>query len=638
MKNNLISAIAGWKSAALLVLVAMVAVVAFSGVLTNGQSADAALTGDGENDALPSTGVAGGTKVYTNVVAGELVTFTIADSSSASGQFTHSSAQNDGRTIACNDAETADTGFATACDKNGGNTSVQVELQVDADSPAGNIIINVSVVGSTSQTASDFVRVFKAPVPTRFVVTAPTKTAAAAAGTSVISISLRDENEANIVGAKINVVTTNGTLNEAKTTTSTTDDANPPVTTVTDADDVACDSKDQSCTLTTGNAGAKVTLNGSNRPGTATVTFSSGELSATASIVLYGPVATISAASEQGSIEVGGNTNIVVTVLDSGDNPVAGAQVDVAAGATGVVGPERLANKVLVNNDTDKDVDGDQAVDKGDLPACGNQVSVEADATQDPPVVGMGLRTTTADVGAGTNLDGKCVIFVDSSATPGSATARGTHTITVNAVNADGVALPKIGAESVEIQVGGPPSTIVSDAPSRIDPSAEVTVSLTVSDDEDVRVGKVTIEVIHTAGDGAIIADTAASTTDGRASFSYIAPSTPGVVEFLVRTKSGSGAVTSQLPIIINIGAEAEEAPDAPPATWSKDLVAGSNLAVWNGDNDADPADGAAEGVVSIWSLTAAGWEGYFPTAADVPGGNNLDSLTNGEAYFVVVE
>ena len=636
MKNNLISAIAGWKSAALLVLVAMVAAVAFSGVLTNGQTADAAVTGDGENTALPGTGVAGGTKVYTNEVTGELVTFTIADSSSASGQFTHSSAQNDGRTIACNDAETADAGFATACDKNGIDNRVQVELQVDADSPAGNIIINVSVVGSATQTPSDFVRVFKAPVPTRFVVTAPTKTAAAAAGTSVISISLRDENEANIVGAKINVVTTNGTLNEAKTTTSTTDSANPPVTTVTDADDVACASKDQSCTLTTGNAGAKVTLNGSNRPGTATVTFSSGELSATASIVLYGPVATISAASEQGSIEVGGNTNIVVTVLDSGDNPVAGAQVDVAAGATGVVGPERLANKVLVNNDTDKDVNGDQAVDKGDLPACGDQMSTE-DAEGDDAVKGTGLRTTAGDVGAGTNLDGKCVIFVDSSATPGSATARGTHTITVNAVNPAGVALPKIGAESVEIQVGGPPSTIVSDAPPRIDPSDEVTVSLTVSDDEDVRVGKVTIEVIHTAGDGAIIADTAASTTDGRASFSYIAPSTPGVVEFLVRTKSG-GAVTSQLPIIINIGAAPEEAPDAPPATWSAPLASGTHNLVWNGDDGADATDGAGEGVTAIWQWNGTGWDGYFPAAADVPGGNTLSSLTNGAAYWVVVE
>ena len=42
MKNNLISAIAGWKSAAFLALIAMVAAVAFSGVLTSTQTADAA--------------------------------------------------------------------------------------------------------------------------------------------------------------------------------------------------------------------------------------------------------------------------------------------------------------------------------------------------------------------------------------------------------------------------------------------------------------------------------------------------------------------------------------------------------------------------------------------------------------------
>ena len=45
MKNNLISAIAGWKSAALLALVAMVAAVAFSGILST-NTADAAGPGD----------------------------------------------------------------------------------------------------------------------------------------------------------------------------------------------------------------------------------------------------------------------------------------------------------------------------------------------------------------------------------------------------------------------------------------------------------------------------------------------------------------------------------------------------------------------------------------------------------------
>ena len=635
MKNNLISAIAGWKSAALLALVAMVAAVAFSGVLTSTQTADAAENTDGTD--IAAEGVAGGTKVYTNSVNASLVTYTIADSSSASGKFTHSSAQNNGQTIACNGAAATDTGFAASCDKDDGS-SVQVELQVDKDSPAGNIIITVSAIGpdGTTTTTTDFVRVFKAPIPTRLVVSAPTKTAAADDGPSVITVTLKDENDANIVDAKVNVVTTNGTLDGDEVLSVNAIAGEPP----TLVEGEAC-TGDQSCQLTMGTAGARVTLTGSDRPGTATVTFNSGELSSTAEIVLYGPPVSISAETEQGSIEVGGGTNIVVTVIDAGGNPVAGTQVAVAAGATGVVGPERLAQKVSVVNNIDKDVDGDQAVDKGDLPACGNQVSTEDTGEGEALVKGTGLRTTAGGVGAGTNLDGKCVINVSSSADPASSTARGTHKITVNAVtvvDTTVTAIPGIDAQSVEIQVGGPPSTIESDAPSRIDPSAEVTVKLTVSDDEDVRVGKVTIEVIHTAGDGAIIADTAASTTDGRASFSYIAPSTPGVVEFLVRTKSDSGAVTSQLPIIINIGAEPEEAPDAPPATWSAPIASGTHNLVWNGDDGAAPADGAGEGVTAIWQWNGTGWDGYFPAAADVPGGNTLSSLTNGAAYWVVVE
>ena len=59
---------------------------------------------------------------------------------------------------------------------------------------------------------------------------------------------------------------------------------------------------------------------------------------------------------------------------------------------------------------------------------------------------------------------------------------------------------------------------------------------MTVLDDEAVRVGGVTIEAFQTAGDGKIITEIASKTSDGRAKFTYLAPSTPGVVEFLVRT------------------------------------------------------------------------------------------------------
>ena len=90
--------------------------------------------------------------------------------------------------------------------------------------------------------------------------------------------------------------------------------------------------------------------------------------------------------------------------------------------------------------------------------------------------------------------------------------------------------------------------------------------------------------------------------------------------------------------VIVNIGAAPEEAPDAPPATWNDALVSGVQNVVWNGDDDADVADGTAEGVTAIWQWNGTGWDGYFPAAADVPGGNTLSTLSNGAAYWVIAD
>ena len=106
----------------------------------------------------------------------------------------------------------------------------------------------------------------------------------------------------------------------------------------------------------------------------------------------------------------------------------------------------------------------------------------------------------------------------------------------------------------VEIEVGGAPATIETDAPARIDPSTELTINVTVLDDEGVRVGSVPIEVTKTDGPGLVITGIAATTKDGRAKFTYLASSRPDVVEFLVRTRGANNAVTSKLPIIIDIG------------------------------------------------------------------------------------
>ena len=309
---------------------------------------------------------------------------------------------------------------------------------------------------------------------------------------------------------------------------------------------------------------ARVAVSGSGTPGTSTITVSTGDVRASADIVLYGDVASISASAEKSAITLDEKTFIVVTATDSGGNGVAGVRVNRKSGASGIVGPGLAQNEVTVRNTVDKDVApvGGVSAGKGDIPACGTAPARTDDADT------TGVDESTWWTGNGTNSDGQCVIEVEAQNPQGTAgdAARGTHTITINALAGATTAVDSdVDAVTVEIQVGGAPAAIESDAPDRIDPSTELTVNITVLDDEAVRVGSVTIEVIQTAGDGSIITQAAGSTRDGRAKFTYLAPSTPGVVEFLVRTKDADGKVTQQLPIIIAIAEEAPPEPPAPP-------------------------------------------------------------------------
>ena len=146
---------------------------------------------------------------------------------------------------------------------------------------------------------------------------------------------------------------------------------------------------------------------------------------------MSGPIASISADAEQGSIEVGGETYIVVTAVDKVGNAVANALVDVDTGGTnnGVSAPADRGEPVPVSavNDRDKDADGDRSVDKGDIPACGNDTDPDGDdADRDPTNLQTGADPAV-DIGEGTNGDGKCVIYVNARAKD---TTRGTHTIT----------------------------------------------------------------------------------------------------------------------------------------------------------------------------------------------------------------
>ena len=88
-------------------------------------------TADGSVTPLPEGGVDGGAKVWTTKVTADLATFVVSqEDSSASGGFTHGTATNSGQRLTCNDN--------SDCDKDDADNSIQVELQVDADSPNGN--------------------------------------------------------------------------------------------------------------------------------------------------------------------------------------------------------------------------------------------------------------------------------------------------------------------------------------------------------------------------------------------------------------------------------------------------------------------------------------------------------------------
>ena len=542
-------------------------------------TAEAELATRGTDGTYTNTGSGTGTAengdtVYIRNAATGFVLFEITAIGSASASFTHGDASDDGQTLYCNPATTTAT-----CDVDTVDTGVTVAVKIDNDSGKGAVFVKHTPVGGDA--ATDQITVSVAQVPTtleaKLVSTSINSGQGTAdAGRTLLNIRLTDADGAGIAGERLTLVSTRALLSAPNTT----DDGATALTRTVDGEDATL------LTFSSGDVGAlagtvntsadggtdtdvdtrgyaRVAVEGGGSPGVSTITITVGEVTRTVDVTLHGTVKTISAEAEQSSIEVGGDTFIVVTALDSGGNPVKDQNVSVKTRG-GVVGPEKLSVKVLAVNTAIKDAPpaiAGTTPGKGDLPACGTATPRTDDTDT------TGVDESTFWVGSGTNDDGQCVIKVSAPDETGTANdaARGTHTITLVA-NATGGTSPKgVNEAVVEIQVGGPAASIESDAPERIDPSDEITVNVTVVDDENVRVGKVTIEVIQTAGDGKIITEAAASTSDGRAKFTYLAPSTPGVVEFLVRTKDGS-KVTAKLPIIIAIAEEAPPEPPTPPA------------------------------------------------------------------------
>ena len=574
-----------------------------------------------------------GDTVYVQNDATTYVQFEIVTAGGASASFTHGDASEDGQSLLCRDAADDATGN---CDADPSGTGVTVAVKIDSDSGKGVVFVRQTVV-ATDATTSDEITVTVAQVPTTLSVKANTSSIDAKganatppeAGTTYLDIRLMDENNKGIASKEITIVSTRALLSTAAspldsrtiTVGTQTEDAAIGAFTGASLAGTVTSSADAGTNADVDTAGyARVVVTGGGSAGISTITLTYLDLSATVDIVLHGPVKTLSAELEQGAIEVGGMTRIVVTALDAGGNPVANQNVAVKTRG-GVTPPERLATPVSTSNTVNKD--GGTAgslADKGDLPSCGDREAVAA--AEGPPVV------IAQAASSGTNGDGQCVIQVTAPDNAGTATdaARGTHTIVLVASD-DGSAGPRgVNEPSLEVQVGGAPASISSDAPERIDPSTELTINLTVVDDEDVRVGRVTIEAVKTAGDGAIITPIGAMTSDGKAKFTYLAPSTAGVVEFLVRTRAANNAVTASLPIIIQIAEEAMEEPDEPdmPAMPEGDatLSVTGNLGIFSGGSLADLAAAAGDscpGGAVIWAQDSGGaWQVWSSSAPDI--------------------
>ena len=619
-------------------MIAAAFAVAFAVLLSSTEAAIQTKNAEGEFVNITGTvGAENGDTVYVqHANTGGFTTFTITTIGSASASFAHSSASEDGQSITCG-AATAATAEG-ACDVDVTDSGVTVALTIDDDSGAGTIFVNQKAItsGNNAAEATESIGVTVAQVPTSLSVKAKSSSIDAkglnAAGATYVDIRLTDANNKGIALEAITIVSTRALLStvsgdlDMRTLSVGSNEEEVTLTgftgaslagSVTTTADAGVDTDAGNAVDSSGYA--RVIVTGGGSPGVSTITVTAGELTTTTDIVLHGTVDSISAELEEGAIEVGGKTRIVVTALDAGDNPVANQNISVKTKG-GVTPPEKLDIAVGTNGGVNKNGGNLQSLaDKGDLPACDNVDPVlDAQDTDDVNEARPGS--------SGTNDDGQCVIEVSAkggdTTTTTDDSARGTHTITIvaSSTGADG---PKgVNEVELDIEVGGSPATIETDAPARIDPSTELTINVTVVDDEGVRVGGVDIEVIQTDGPGAVITEIADRTKDGRAKFTYLASSRPDVVEFLVRTNAPNGAVTAKQAIIIEIGDEPVEVVVPPPAAPSLDrqpAVTGFTLVNFSGGSIGELATAVEEACGTggrVYATDYLGrWVSYIPAA-----------------------
>ena len=612
----------------LVALAAVVAAVALVGAVFT-QSADAATI---DLPAASNSVTAAPGDTVTIVVADAFAQVTIT--STASG--VDASFAGGSQSIACSDAAVStcdlDDSDTTAPGRQNTAGSVTVGLKIAEDSGEGHILLSVSGVGSTNTDLTKVITVSKAGQVGSLVIMTDDdadKTVTATGGVSNLTVTVKNASTppAVMAGQEVIVTTTHGTVGCGVGAGS------------------ASAGNSQACAATaTGADGiVDVILTGGGVPGQATVTATLGTRTDSATVTLFGPAANLTAEPQQNSVEIGGSVFVVLTATDAAGNPVGDLVIAPVATAE-VVGPNDAADDVKVT--TEKDSTGTETGDAlgvgysrdllrsvaqgGNIPACGDD---GRGRTASP------VTEAFADDNDGTNEKGQCVVYVTAPIgeldDPTDDATRGEHTLNF--------AVSEEVKASATITVGGPPTTITSDAPARVDALSETTITVSVVDDAGVAVGGVAIRIDQVEGAGLITTgvtsldtdpDTEGAqptmTVDGQHAFTYLA-SRDGTAVFRVSAGSGAGAIVDLIEIAI--GEAASEEPEA-PAAISMTLRAGGFLYAVTAEGPATTARALfGDAVMIAWKYNAdtGAWDAsYIPSRS-----RSNFSINTGDILYV---
>ncbi|MCY4670222.1 MAG: hypothetical protein OXC29_19820 [Rhodococcus sp.] len=603
------------KLGASALVVAAAFAVAFAVLVSSSTPVEAASPGGHMDITYPTGDLEGTTDLAANPPTRASVRLRIdTEGSTASGSFASGGRQ----VLNCSDN--------TACDLDDTESSIKIRVNIDEDSPSGELYVQRytrSDVGVVTVAAEMVITVSAAnpvvlirTVPGTTGAPNPSHTAIDRDGSEFTNIQVQLVNaKGNGVNGRITVTTTRGVLN-----TGPDGDGNAGTCVTADATATAVASPLGSCATTTAGSGddtgkATVSLFGNNLAGEAKVTFIHLGLSHSVDIVLHGSAGKISADSDVSTVELGGKFYIEVSITDAADNAVQGYN---ELTIEKLSGPSDDSNAIQPVANDDNELAARTNADKSMTPLCFQQLP-------DPDNAGSFLEA------AGTNSDGVCVIHMEAQNPTDTAddAARGEHTVLIDGGFKSGADDEK-DQVSVSVNVSGTPETITTDAPESVEPLSETKITVTVRDDAGELVGGTNISVRLVDGGGLVeglepSSDSPKRTKDGTASFTYFAPATEGTAVFVI--DAGAGSAKKRESVTVNIASPEPEVIEPDPddampeasSPWLADAPAGAvSQVIFNGGSVDELKAALSEcgDGVAAHATVDGGWVSYIPGAA----------------------